>query len=94
MKSLTLNSCKDETMVMCKLKGWDTVSIPNIWMFLTEEIGELASAIRRSSNQFSDRKKSNVENELMDVLSYLFQIAHMHNIDLDKAWDKYKSRKT
>ena len=87
--SLTLNGCKIETMKICKKKGWDSVSLPHLWMFLTEEIGELASAIRRTSNNFSDRKKTNVENELMDVLSYLFQIADIYNVDLDVAWDRY-----
>ena len=90
--SLTLNTCKNETMKVCKIKGWDSVGIPHIWMFLIEEVGELASAIRRSSNQFSDRKKANVENEIMDVLSYLFQIAHVYDIDLEAAWEKYHKR--
>jgi NTP pyrophosphatase (non-canonical NTP hydrolase) len=57
-------------------------------MFLVEEIGELASAIRRSTNQFNDKKKISVEGEIMDVLSYLFQIAHIFDIDLDKAWEE------
>jgi len=74
---------------MCRRKGWDDVSISHVWMFLIEEIGELASAIRRSTNQFSDRKRTNVEGEIMDVLSYLFQIAHVFDIDLDKAWAKH-----
>ena len=87
----TLNKCKDETMTMCRRKGWDDVSISHIWMFLIEEIGELASAIRRSTNQFSDRKRTNVEGEIMDVLSYLFQIAHVFDIDLDKAWANHVS---
>lgn len=83
--SLSLNECKTATMEICKKKGWDRVPVENIWMYLTEEIGELASAIRRSTNQFSDRKKTNIEGEIMDVLSYLFQIAHIFDIDLDKA---------
>ena len=73
-------------MTMCRRKGWDTVSIEHVWMFLIEEIGELASAIRRATNQFSDGKKADVEGELMDVLSYLFQIADQFDIDLDSAW--------
>ena len=34
------------------------------------ELGELASAIRRSTNKFNDRKKTNIEGEIMDVLTY------------------------
>ena len=88
----TLNECKNLTMEICKTKGWNEVSIPHIWMFLTEEIGELASAIRRTTNQFSDKKKTSIEGEIMDVLSYLFQIAHVFDIDLDKAWKEHKSQ--
>ena len=80
-------------MRICKTKGWNEVSIPHIWMFLTEEIGELASAIRRTTNQFSDKKKTSIEGEIMDVLSYLFQIAHVFEIDLDKAWNEHTKQK-
>lgn len=86
MKPSTLNECKRDTMTMCVKKGWDNVSVEHIWMFLTEEIGELASAIRRATHQFSDGKKINVEGEIMDVLSYLFQISDIFDIDLDQAW--------
>ena len=84
----TLNECKTITRDLCKSKGWDEVSIPLLWMFLVEEIGELASAIRRATNQFSDRKKVNVEGEIMDVLSYLLQIADKFDVDLDVEWKK------
>tara|TARA_B110000046_G_C12749557_1_gene296139 strand:+ start:230 stop:517 length:288 start_codon:yes stop_codon:yes gene_type:complete len=89
----TLNECKEQTMQICRKKGWDEVSVPHVWMFLTEEIGELASAVRRTTNQFSDKKKTSVEGEIMDVLSYLFQLADVFNIDLDKAWQD-KMRKS
>lgn len=89
----TLNKCKEETMKLCRSKGWDDVSVPMLWMLLTEEIGELASAIRRSTHNFSDGKRTNIEGEIMDVLSYLFQIAHIFNIDLDKEWEKYQNKR-
>lgn len=85
----SLNECVDQTMSICISKGWDKVSVPLLWMFLVEEIGELASAIRRSTNQFSDKKKVNVEGEIMDVLSYVFQLAHRFDIDLDAGWTQY-----
>lgn len=85
----TLNEYKRKTMNLCKSKGWSTVPIPVLWMLLTEEIGELASAIRRSTNQFPDKKKITIEGELMDVFSYLLQISDYFNIDLDVEWEKY-----
>ena len=85
----TLNEYKKITKEVCVRKGWSNVSIEYLWMFLIEEIGELASAIRRHKKQFPDRKKINVEGEVMDVLSYLFQIADIFEIDLDKAWETH-----
>ena len=85
----SLNYYKEQTKEFCIKKGWDKVSVEYIWMFLIEEVGELASAIRRHKKQFPDRKKINVEGEIMDVLSYLFQIADMFNIDLNEAWEKH-----
>ena len=55
---------------------WDKIKLDHLWMFLTEELGELAGAIRRNNNQFQDRKRISIEGEIMDVLSYLFQLAH------------------
>lgn len=86
MKSL--NEYKKQTMEICRRKGWDTQPVENIWMFLTEEVGELASSIRRHTNQFQDGKVTNIEGEIMDVMSYLFQIAHIFNVDLDIAFQK------
>ena len=90
---LTLNECKQITMDICKKKGWDGQPVENIWMFLTEEVGELASAIRRTTNQFADKKKTNVEGEIMDVMSYLFQIADIFDVDLDNAFQEKNSIK-
>ena len=90
----TLNTYKNITKEICIKKGWQNVSIEFLWMFLIEEVGELASAIRRSNNQFPDRKKVNVEGELMDVLSYIFQISDILDIDLNTAWEKHISSKT
>ena len=92
MSKLTLNYCKQQTMAVCKMKGWDKVDVANIWMYLVEEIGELAGAIRRGLHQFQDRKRTSIQSEIMDVLSYLFQIAHDFDIDLDAAWVEHMKR--
>ena len=81
------------TKTICIQKGWDGVNEEKLFMFLIEEIGELASAIRRTNNHFNDKKKVNIQGELMDVLSYLFQIAYIHNINLDEAWKNYTFEK-
>ena len=85
----SLNYYKSETMKICVRKEWDNVSVEYLWMFLVEEVGELASAIRRHKKQFPDRKKVNIEGEIMDVLSYLFQLADIFSVDLNKAWSTH-----
>ena len=87
----SLNYYKAVTKQVCISKGWQNVSVEYLWMFLIEEVGELASAIRRHKKPFPDRKKVNIEGEIMDVLSYLFQLADIFSIDLDKAWDERKN---
>ena len=83
----TLNSYKHATLEKRKKKGWTSSSVEQVWLLLTEEIGELAGAIRRQNNQFCDKKIAKVEDEMGDVFSYLFQIAGMLHIDLDKMWE-------
>ena len=76
-------------------KGWDRAPIDTVWLLLTEEVGELASAIRQYKKTY---KKTNLKKErgtdvmmeMGDVFSYLFQLAHMLNVDLDKMWDEHK----
>lgn len=82
---MSLNKYKDITNSICIKKNWNNVEVQHLWMFLMEEIGELAAAIRRTNHQFEDKKKVNIESEIMDVLSYLFQLAYMYNVDLDQA---------
>ena len=86
----SLNYYKMKTRNVCLEKGWQNVSVEYLWMFLIEEVGELASAIRRHKKQFPDRKKVNIEGEIMYVLSYLFQLSDIFDIDLDKAWEEKK----
>lgn len=85
----SLNEYKETTMRIVAEKGWGNISNDLLFMLLTEEIGELASAIRRASQNFSDRKKSNLTAEWFDVLSYLLQIADRFGIDLDSSFGDY-----
>ena len=87
-----LNEYKVKVMDMCKYKGWDTCSLEKVWLLLTEEIGELAGSIRRTNNHFRDKKKIKVEDELGDVFSYLFQIAGILDIELNKMWTTNQSK--
>ncbi len=92
-----MNKFRDETIVLCRHKGWDKSPVNTVWLLLTEEIGELASAIRQQSRTFpkSGLKKErgiDVQMEMGDVFSYLFQLAGMLNVDLDDMWNKHKTK--
>ena len=94
---MSLNDYKESTMLMCKQKGWDKVNIPTVWLLFTEEIGELASAIRQYTRTFKKRalKKErgiDVQSEMGDVFSYLFQLASMLDVDLNEMWINHQMK--
>ena len=92
-----MNRFRDETAEICKQKGWDKAPISAVWMLYTEESGELASAIRQHQRMYKKTglKKDrgvDIKMEMGDVFSYLFQLAHMLEIDLDGMWDLHRKK--
>lgn len=97
MSATSLNYYKNETKKVCKTKGWDRVNIDKVWLLLSEEFGELASAIRQHQRTFQKTglkkdRGTDVTMELGDVFSYLFQLAHMLDIDLDEMWELHRNK--
>lgn len=91
-----MNTCKEETIEICRMKGWDRAPIQKVWLLFTEEIGELASAIRQNMGMYKKQggKQINIRDEMGDVFSYLFQLAYMLNVDLDEMWKVHKQKMT
>lgn len=58
--------------------------IPATIAWLTEELGELAQAVRKGTD--ADR-----EHELGDVLAWVFSLANQLNLDTSKAVDRYSN---
>ena len=89
---MSLNLYKFATQELCDMKGWNKNTIEETWLLFTEEIGELATCIRKHKNLYNNPKQTNkVEDELGDVFSYLFQIAFMLDVNLDQMWsNNYK----
>jgi NTP pyrophosphatase (non-canonical NTP hydrolase) len=93
----SLNYYKIETKVVCERKGWNKAPINTVWLLFTEEVGELASAIRQFKSYF---KKGNLKKdrgidvvmEMGDVFGYLFQLADMLDVDLDEMWKIHKEK--
>ena len=89
-----MNQYKYDTHTICRTKGWDKASVTTVWLLLTEEIGELASAIRQFQKSYRKtglKKERGIDivMEMGDVFSYLFQLAYMLNVDLDEMWLKH-----
>lgn len=88
---MSLNEYKNKTQLLCEKKRWTNISVEQLLMLLMEEVGELAGAVRQKIGLFPSRcKKANVGEEMLDVLSYIFQLSSMMNIDLNKAWEKHQ----
>jgi len=94
MKKLPQNpTLKDyQTHVKFKIKerGFDHETLPEVFMLLLEECGELAHAARKFSRVKTDpqSKKKEAEEELADVFWYLINIANYLDIDLEEAFAK------
>lgn len=87
-----MNYYKEQIKVLCERKGWDKVPVDTVWLLFTEEIGELASAIRQNKKIFSKRATQDVVLEMGDVFSYLFQLANMLDVDLDLMWELHRDK--
>lgn len=92
-----LNRYRDTTKMLCHQKGWDKAHVSTVWLLLTEEIGELASAIRQYQRTFKKtglkkERGTDVQMEMGDVFSYLFQLASMLDVDLDDMWTKHQQK--
>lgn len=58
---------------------------------------ELASAIRQYTKVYQKtnlqkERGTDVQMEMGDVFSYLFQLASMLNVDLDDMWHKHRTK--
>jgi NTP pyrophosphatase (non-canonical NTP hydrolase) len=85
-----MNQYRDWTRDICRIKGWDRLPVDTVWLLLTEEIGELASAIRQRQKTFTKYvRRDEVQTEMGDVFSYLFQLASILDVDLDKMWAEH-----
>ncbi|MGF7229062.1 MAG: MazG nucleotide pyrophosphohydrolase domain-containing protein [Candidatus Saccharibacteria bacterium] len=83
---------------ICKERGWDKRTITEKMLFMTEEVGEVAKAIRKELG-FDGKKPETIDHlaeELVDVLNYVLDIANNYDIDLESAfrakWTKNATR--
>src|SRR5262245_42046159 len=70
----TLNDLQKYVDEVCKERGWVKDNYSEKFLLFTEEVGELAKAIRRSVGLYYEKAKPKdieLEEEFADVLSYL-----------------------
>ena len=58
---------------------------PKTFLWLIEEIGELATALNSDD-------RANLEEEFADVFAWLCTLANINDVDLEKAVEKYTVR--
>jgi NTP pyrophosphatase (non-canonical NTP hydrolase) len=86
----TLSQLQDYMDATCKERGWTKDTPAEKFMLFTEEVGELAKAIRRKQGLYQEHarqfKASELEEEFADVLSYLLDLANCFQVDLETAF--------
>ena len=74
---------------VCQKRGWNKDNYSEKFLLFTEEVGELAKAIRKTAGLYDEQakqKRANLEEEFADVLSYLLDLANYFHVDLEKAF--------
>jgi NTP pyrophosphatase (non-canonical NTP hydrolase) len=85
----TLRDLQNYIDKVCKERGWTKDNYAEKFLLLTEEVGELAKAIRKTAGLYTEKarpKNIELEEEFADVLSYLLDLANYFQIDLEKAF--------
>ena len=59
---------------------------PATFLWLLEEVGELATALNLAS--MGSRDQANLEEEFADVLAWVFTLANLSNVDIAEALRK------
>lgn len=64
---------------------------PGTFMWLIEEVGELATALQDCAPGRSptEKDRQNLEEEFADVLAWLMTIANINGVDMTRALRKY-----
>ena len=73
-------------------RGFDKNNIFQQMLLLSEEIGELAKAVRKAENLDVESSRQagygSVRDELADVFMYILSVANNYGIDLEQAFRK------
>lgn len=86
-KEPKLKDLQEYVRLMAEYRGFDRDSVQDRFILLTEEVGELAKAVRSYSGvKLADgAKQTELEDELADVLIVLLGVSNLLQVDLEKA---------
>ena len=89
-QSSTLSDIQTYIKKVLQLRGFEDQTVKDKLLLLTEEVGELAKAVRKNSSGASvDPEKienyDSVESEIADVLIVLISVANILNVDVFKS---------
>ena len=84
----SINDIQEYINKMIEERGFDKETKQDVMLLLTEEIGELAKEVRKSTNIKMDEKQSRQENlsdEIADVFMYILAMCRVADINLLEA---------
>jgi NTP pyrophosphatase (non-canonical NTP hydrolase) len=87
-KDLSLKELQAQVRQMCADRGWND-GYETKFLLFTEEVGELAKAMRQQRGLYAEAGKDsqvNLAGEFADVLSYLADLANVFGVDLEDAY--------
>ncbi len=92
-KNPTLADLQNHIKKIGEERAWDKNNYLEIFLLLSEEVGELAKAIRNHAGLYTEKAKKNnskyeLEEEFADVLNYILDLANCLNVDLEEAFRK------
>ena len=85
----TLHDLQVYIEAVCQERGWTKDTWSEKFVLFSEEIGELAKAMRKRAGLYDEAAKKNtlnLEEEFADVLSYLLDLANHFDVDLEQAF--------
>ena len=80
---------------MIEIRGFTNETPQDVMLLLTEEIGELAKEVRKTTDIKMDVTKSkelDLEGEIADVFMYLLSMCRVMNVDLLEAFKKKEEK--
>ena len=85
----TLKDLQQYIDEVCEERGWTKDTYAEKFLLFTEEVGELAKAIRHEKGLYDEEAKPErkaLEEEFADVLSYLLDLANCYSVNLEEAF--------